>query len=319
MDYGFSLPTGGPLANPDDIRALVERGEALGFGHVLVPDHIIIPKRIGSTYPYSESGRFTGSVVGECLEQLCYLAFVAAISKRLRLLTSVMVLPHRSAVMAAKMLATIDVLSGGRLTVGCGVGWMAEEFAEIGAPPFAERGRVSDEYIAAFRELWTAEAPRFAGQYVNFKDIWFTPKPVQKPGPPIWIGGESDAALRRAARAGDGWYPIGSNPQYPLYTLAMVKAAVERVRRYAAEARRDPATLDLAYWSTWYDEDNARSLASGERYLLTGGAADVAADIQGLGELGFRHVFVNVQVPERARMLARLDRFAAEVMARVGR
>ena len=144
------------------------------------------------------------------------MAFVAGKTSRLRLVTSVTVVPHRPAVLQAKMLATIDVLSNGRLTFGIGAGWMKEEFQALGVPPFPERGAVTDEYLDAFRELWTKDDPRFEGRHVKFADILFEPKPVQKPHPPIWVGGESGPALRRTARIGDAWYPIGTNPQHRL-------------------------------------------------------------------------------------------------------
>jgi probable F420-dependent oxidoreductase len=169
------------------------------------------------------------------------LSFIAARTQKARLLTSVMVLPHRGPVLTAKMLASINVLSGGRLIVGCGVGWMQEEFEAIGAPPFDERGDVADEYIRVFRELWTSDNPTFDGRYASFSDIKLGPRPVQKPHSPIWIGGESPRALRRAARLGDGWYPIGTNSTYPVDTPERVSYALARLRHYAEEAGRDPA------------------------------------------------------------------------------
>ncbi len=314
MDYGFNIPTGGSLANPDDIRAIVQKGEELRFAYALVPDHIVIPSDIGSRYPYAASGEFPGNPDGACLDQLTYIAFVAAATKRLRLLTSVMVVPHRAPVMTAKMLASIEVLSGGRLTVGCGVGWMREEFEAIGAPPFDERGKVTDEYIEVFRNLWTSESPSFDGQYARYDGISFAPKPVQKPHPPIWIGGESGPAIRRAARLGDGWYPIGSNPKHPLDTTAKFSAALARLRETAEATGRDPATIDLAYWATWYKDGEPEILPDGERHLLTGAAADVVGDIQALAELGVRHVFVNLIAPTVPEMTDRMERFANEVM-----
>ena len=120
--------------------------------------------------------------------------------------------------MAAKQLATLDVLSKGRVVVGIGVGWMREEFAALGLPPFAERGAVTDEYLQIFKELWTSQNPSFQGQYCQFDDLDFLPKPVQQPHPPIWVGGESRRALQRTARYANGWYPIAANPQFPMAT-----------------------------------------------------------------------------------------------------
>ena len=135
MEFGFGMPTRGAVATPESLATLAKQGENLGFGIISVSDHVIIPKAIASTYPYNESGSFVSSPSGECMEQLPLLTFLAAVTSTARLLTSVMVVPHRPPVLTAKILATIDVLSKGRLIVGCGVGWMREEFEAIGAPP----------------------------------------------------------------------------------------------------------------------------------------------------------------------------------------
>jgi alkanesulfonate monooxygenase SsuD/methylene tetrahydromethanopterin reductase-like flavin-dependent oxidoreductase (luciferase family) len=166
MKYGFGVPSRGAIATPESIIAIAERGEALGFDYAFATDHLVIPRNVSSRYPYNEDGVFrSAGVGGEYLELLTVLAFVAARTSRLRLLTSVMVLPHRGAVLTAKVLATLDVLSRGRVTVGCGVGWMQEEFEAIGAPDFDQRGAVGDEYLQAFRELWTAEGASFQGKF----------------------------------------------------------------------------------------------------------------------------------------------------------
>ena len=172
------------------LTAQARGGEELGFEIISVNDHIVIPNDVDSRYPYSETGEF-GRGSGFIIEQLTTLSFLGAATSSAKLMTSVMVLPHRNPVHTAKILATIDVLTDGRLIVGCGVGWMREEFEAIGAPPFDERGKVGDEYIRAFNELWTSNTPTFQGQYCSFQDIVFEPKPVQKPHPPIWVGGES--------------------------------------------------------------------------------------------------------------------------------
>ena len=209
MEYGFGVPNRGPLASPESIIELARRGVEMGFDIVIVSasDHIVVPNSISSRYPYSATGEFAVAASGHYLEQLAVLSFVANQTSSLRLLSSVMVLPLRSPVLTAKILATIDVLSKGRLIVGCGVGWMREEFEPIGAPPFDERGAVGDEYIRAFKELWTSDNPSFQGKYCSFSDITFLPKPVQKPHPPIWIGGESPPALRRG--------PVWATPGFP--------------------------------------------------------------------------------------------------------
>ena len=314
MEFGFSLAVSGPMAAPDNLAAFVRRGDELGFGFVSAPDHIVIPRSIASRYPYSETGEFGRSGgSGEFLEQLTVLSFVAGHTRRLRLLTSVMVLPHRGPMHTAKILATIDVLSGGRLILGCGVGWMKEEFELLGAPPYAERGAVGDEYIRAFKELWTSDNPTFDGKYVKFSDVAFTPKPVQKPHPPIWIGGESPQALRRAATLGDGWYPLGSNPRFPVGTVEQFSEAVGRLRRYAEDAGRDPAEIDLAYSGGWDDDPDTREIPEDERQLFAGTPEQVAGDMRAFAELGVRHMRVGFRGDTLPEALEHMERFAADV------
>jgi probable F420-dependent oxidoreductase len=317
MLIGFDMPVRGALATPDAVTRLAVEGEAMGYGHATFSDHIVIPSQINARYPYAESGEFPSQARSEWYEQLTTMAFIAARTSRLRLVTSVMVVPHRPAVLAAKVLATIDLLSEGRLTIGCGAGWLAEEFAALGVPDFAERGAVTDEYIAAFRALWTMENPRFDGRHVRFADIIFAPKPRQRPHPPIWTGGESGPALRRAARLGDGWYPIGSNPRFPLDTLTRYQAAVERLRQLAREAGRDPASITLAYRCARHGSGVEPRTESGERRLFSGSAAELAGDLRALRELGVASVDFGLGAATLDASLTRMKRFRDEVMALV--
>ena len=235
----------------------------------------------------------------------------------MRLVTSVMVVPHRPAVLCAKILSTIDVLSGGRLTVGIGAGWLQEEFEAIGAPPFAARGAVTDEYLQAFRALWTQEDPRFAGEHVKFGGIVFAPKPVQKPGPPIWVGGESGPALRRTARLGDAWYPIGTNPAHPLDSLARYRAGIVRLRKAVADAGRDPASVGLVYRVAKHGEDVPRKASDGERRLFSGSPADIAADLRDLSDLGVTDVDFAFPGATAEEMLDAMKQFRDNVVSRL--
>ena len=198
MKYGFTMPGRGPLATPERLGIIARKGEEFGFDALLTGDHILVPKNISSPYPYTEGGEFPGSSSGESMEQITLLSYIAGQTSKIRLVTSVLIVPHRNPLIAAKSLATLDVLSGGRLVVGVGVGWMREEFEALGLPPFEERGAVTDEYIRAFKVLWTEDSPQFEGKYISFDDITFLPKPVQKPHPPIWIGGGLMSAWRTA-------------------------------------------------------------------------------------------------------------------------
>ena len=162
MQYGFYLPTRGPLANRRDLSAILQTAERLGFASVMVADHIVLPTQINSPYPYTVKGNFVSE--GECFEQLAMMAFVAGRTEKMRIVSSVMIVPHRNPVFNAKALATIDVLSGGRVTVGIGVGWMEEEFKALAAADFKHRGAVTDEYIAIFKKLWTGEPATHKGK-----------------------------------------------------------------------------------------------------------------------------------------------------------
>lgn len=315
MWIGFDTPTRGPLAAPENIARVAVEGEAMGYDYLTLSDHVVIPRDIHARYPYSDSGEFPAGGRGYWYEQLTSAAFVAAKTTRLRLVTSVMVVPHRPAVLAAKMLASIDLLSNGRLIVGCGAGWLREEIEALGAPPFAERGAVTDEYLAAFRTLWTEEAPRFEGRYVRFADIALAPKPAQKPHPPIWIGGESPPALRRVARLGNGWYPIGTNPSHPLDTLARLRAGIERMRKLVVEAGRDPAVITLAYRVQRYGNAVEPRTEQGERRLFSGAPTEIAADLQALRELGVAAVDFSFGSPTIDATIENMRRFRDEVVA----
>lgn len=307
MDFGFTLPMRGALAAPENLAALARRGDELGFGLLACSDHVVFPNATASPYPYGQSSMLQGP--GDHLELITTLGWLAAHTTRARLLTSVMVVPHRPAVLTAKALATVDVLSGGRLVVGCGAGWLREEFEAIGAPAFEHRGRVTDEYIRAFRTLWSDAAPEHHSPFVSFEAIRFAPKPVQQPGPPIWTGGESPAALRRAGRLGDGWYPIGSNPSFPLRSLAAMQASMATVRRHAEEAGRDPAALDFGLQAPWFSAGEAKDDGAGNRLCFTGTVEEISADVQAFEAAGVRHLVFPMLGQSVAESFERMGRF----------
>lgn len=319
MKYGFSIPHRGPMSNRQDIIGLAQRGEALGFTYAAVSDHILVPRDIESRYPYSDTGEFPGSRTGESMEQIALMAFVAGVTEQIRILSSIMVIPHRHPLQVAKALATIDQLTDGRVTMGCGTGWMEEEFIAIGAEPFAERGRVTDEYIRVMKQVWRNDDPSYDGDYVKFANVFFRPQPVQKPHPPVWIGGESMPALRRAVALGDAWYPIGANPQFPLDTLARYQARVARLHALAETADRDPVTIELNFSAPWHGVAGAERTDAGERRLFTGTAADIAADVEAMAEVGVGHLFCNFSAPTLAQYAGNLEHWMSEVAPLVGK
>ena len=316
MKYGFNTPTAGPLSGAADITRLAIAGEAMGFDYLTFSDHVVIPHDISTRYPYSDTGEFPAGASGGRHEQLIEVAYIAAKTSRIRLVTSVMVVPHRPALLAAKMLSTIDVLSGGRLTLGIGAGWLKEEIDALGTP-YEERGAVTDEYLAAFRELWTADKPRFAGKYVNFANLAFEPKPIQRPGPPIWVGGESGPALRRTAKLGDAWYPIGTNPSFPLDSLKRLAAGIAKLRKLTADAGRDPGAVGITYRIQRYGAGVPAVAGDGERRLFSGGIGDIVNDLRDLKALGVGNIDVGFSADTIDGAIVELQTFKDVVAAKV--
>lgn len=314
--FGAQVPHRGPMTEPECIRAIVTEAETLNYGVLTVADHIVVPKDIDSIYPYSEGGDFPGQSGGECMEQLTLLAWTAAMTRKAKLLTSVMVVPHREPLLAAKSLATTDQLSGGRVVVGCGTGWMREEFEAIGAPDFKKRGEVTDDYLRIFKKVWTDDDAAHDSAYSKFSNISFRPKPVQDPHPPIWIGGESGRAHRRVVELGDGWYPIGQNPNHPLDSVELYKESRDRLHARAEKAGRDPATIALGYNAPFHSRQEQKG-RDGGRMIMTGSADDRAADISALKELGVTTVILNTLAAELPATLDRMREVSEDVMTKV--
>ena len=311
MQIGVQVPHRGPMTDPACIQAIVSEGEALGYEVLIVSDHIVVPKDIDSRYPYSEAGDFPGRVGGECMEQLALLAYVAAMTKKAKLLTSVMVVPHREPLLAAKSLATTDQLSGGRLIVGCGTGWMREEFDAIGAD-FDNRGAVTDDYIRIFKKVWTEEDPQHSSQWSTFSNIAFRPQPLQKPHPPIWIGGESGRAQRRVAELADGWYPLGANPRQPLDTPDRYLAARDQLWKKVEAAGRSPEDITLAYNAPFHFSEEQKN-REGTRQFLTGSAQARADDLNALKDIGVSTVVISTAGTTLEKTLDRMREFQENV------
>jgi probable F420-dependent oxidoreductase len=263
MQYGVVLPHIGPYAREqvvERVRTVAHHAEDLGYHSVWVGDHIVLPTQLVSKYPYHPEGKFPVDPADNFLDPLTVLSYVAACTTKVRLGTGVLIIPYRNPIVTAKMIATLDVLSSGRTILGAGVGWLAEEFAYLNAP-YRERGRQTDEYLQAMKALWTEPEPQFDGRYVQFSHLRCEPKPVQKPHPPIWIGGHSPAALRRTATLADGWYG------HVLWrTPDALPREIQTIKELAEQAGRDPRSLTYAapsYERTF--EDVLRSLSRYEQ------------------------------------------------------
>jgi probable F420-dependent oxidoreductase len=293
MQIGAHLPVYGPAATREGMLLVARRIEALGYDSLWVSDHVVIPWTIRSRYPYNATGDFPLSPGTDFLEPLTALTLAAAVTSRVRLGTSVLVLPHRHPVLTAKMLATLDHLAPGRVVLGAGVGWMREEIELFGVP-YARRGAWTDEAIAIMRACWRDERVSFRGEFFRFDELGCRPRPATGTIP-IWIGGHTDRALTRVATLGDGWHAAFPTPQ-------ALGEALARLRGACAKVGRDPATLTIS----------ARLGLPARRP-----AADVLAELRALRDLGVAHVILETRMRDVAEMTDTLERFASEVSPRI--
>jgi len=214
LSVGVTLPNYGRLASAANLARLARHAEALGFDSVWVADHLVAPCDATTVYPFDRRPEPTAALLDglvDFYEPLVTLAYLAASTRTVRLGVSVFVVPYRNPVVTAKLVGTLDALSGGRVIFGAGVGWLREEFAAVGADARV-RGRVTDEYLEVCRRLWRDDVAHFEGVHYHLPPVRSGPKPVQRPWPPIWIGGNSAAAVERAARLGDGLHLIDLGP-----------------------------------------------------------------------------------------------------------
>lgn len=234
MKFGLRYCNTGRYVDPAQAVELVQAGEEAGFESAWTVEHTVVPDGYQSAYPYSSDGKMAGGVNDIPLpDPLIWLSYVAGATSRIRLATGILILPQHNPVITAKQVASLDHLSGGRMMLGIGVGWLREEFEALGAP-FEDRARRTDEYIRAMRELWGAERPSFQGEFVRFEGAYCRPQPVNG-SVPIIVGGHSRAAARRAGRLGDGFFPA-RGAATELFSL---------VRQAAAEAGRDPDAIEF--------------------------------------------------------------------------
>jgi len=234
MKFGLRYCNTGDYVDAAKAVELAQAGEAAGFESIWTVEHTVVPGGYGSTYPYAAGGKMAGGNDAVPLpDPLIWMAYVAAATRRVKLATGIMILPQHNPVVVAKQVATLDHLSGGRILLGIGVGWLKEEFEALGVP-FEDRGRRTDEYMMALRELWGAEKPSFEGKFVRFKDAYCRPQPVNRHVPLI-VGGHSVAAAKRAGKLGDGFFPARGAPQ-DMFDIA---------RTAAREAGRDPDKLEF--------------------------------------------------------------------------
>jgi len=290
MEIGIHIPQVGPPAASDNVASFARAADDAGYDGIWVFDHVVLQKEQQSTYPYSPDGKLGFPPTMDFLEPLTVLAFLAGITKRAKLGTSVLVLPMRQPVLHAKIMATIDFLSGGRFVLGAGVGWWKEEF-EVLSVPFERRGKRMDECLQLVRSLWTDEWVNFEGDYYQAVDWTCNPKPVQEGGIPIWLGGESKGQLRRIGKYADGWLAT------PL-AMSRLDEDFELAKQSAVDAGRDPDKLKIAM-------EGAGVLVPNE----TGRAAEGLAALK---DKGISHAIIGVHPGHMLKAEAVVEEFASK-------
>ena len=290
MKFGIVPINLGEFTDPQVVIPFVQKAERLGYESVWTAEHVIIPKHYDSVYPYNPSGKVPFRPDAAIIDPLVALTFIAAATSRLRLGTGVNILPQTNPLYLAKWASSIDHLSQGRLMLGLGIGWLQEEFAAIGVP-FAQRGKRSDEYLAALKAVWSGQEVDFQGEFVRWQGFQMRPAPVQAGGVPLVIGGVSAPAIRRTVRHGNGWYVIGKDlDEY----RAHMRALDDECRRQG----RNRAELEItAYWD--YYRQGADSLSAYQ-------------------ELGVDRLLINVRALRHDSTDAALEQFDDEVIAMLG-
>ena len=311
IGFGYQPRTSGPLATPANLLRYARWAEELGYDAISVTDHVVMPVEVKSRYPYNDTGRMPVELDHDYYDPLAILGMWVGATSRVDLQTSVLVAPYRNPVITAKLLSSLDALSGGRLVVGLGVGWMEEEFQILQSPDFKRRGQVTDEYIQIFRTLWDEPEPEFHGQFYDIRGFRMLPKPARKPRLPILIGGTSRPALRRAARLGDGWQAIR-------VTTDEVRDGVATVRRTAAEVGRDlpDFVISVRFSIRVTPTPTERKPSEEPRRVFVGTPDEVTAQIQEYVDAGATEFMLDTRTCSPDQIDETIELFAKEVLPR---
>ncbi|MBE3603348.1 LLM class F420-dependent oxidoreductase [bacterium] len=285
MKAGIIFANSGPFSRPELFGQLAREAEEFGFESIWTVEHVVVPQP-HTPYPGSKDGQMPGGDDVAIPDPLIPLGYAAALTSRIKLATGIVILPQRHPLYLAKQLATIDLLSHGRMILGIGSGWMKEEFAAVGVD-FHRRGAITDESIQAMRAVWNDNPASFHGQHFHFHDVKSLPKPVQPGGVPIHVGGHSAAAARRAGRFGDGFFPTIVDP-------AKLKAIFATVREEAKHAGRNPDAIEFTAM----------------------GAAKLDA-VRAAQDVGVQRVVFGPPASDPARLRAGLERIANDIIAKI--
>ncbi|MDH3601829.1 MAG: LLM class F420-dependent oxidoreductase [Candidatus Tectomicrobia bacterium] len=310
MQVGLGLPHAGAAAHGPSIIRFAQRADELGFESLWCGDHILLPTAGTDQYPYTEDGSFPRDASVGFLETLTVLAYAASVTQRIRLGSTVIILPYRNPVVQAKMFASLDVLSGGRAICGVGVGWLEKEFDSLGVP-YAERGPMSDEFLDMFQMLWTQAHPEFEGKYYQIHGMQFEPKPVQNPFP-IWVGGHSRRAIRRTIKYGHAWHPTRQTPDYVAKHLPYLRQEAER-------AGRDPDSIIISLKRSLQITDIGLSgeVAFRSGNALVGTTQDIIDDAKRCQDMGMHQLTYDFRTDHIDEQIAIMEQLASRVVPAV--
>jgi len=307
---GLDVGIYGRLATREHILELAALAEVAGLESLWVADHVIFPVTLTSAYPYSTTGAFPIDMTQEpLLEPLATMGVLVGATQRVRIGTAVLVMPYRHPVLLARMLVTLDVLSGGRMMLGAGVGWLAEEFAALGARPFPARGRVTDECIEIVKRLCQGGEVTFQGEHYQLAPVISNPGSVQRPHLPILIGGASNAALQRVARLGDGWVSTGLRPE-------RLRARLNTLEKLCEAHGRRLADLSLSH-KLFINIGEARTGADGSRDAGTGSQAEIVDDLRRLVDLHYSRIIVRYRGSDAEEQRTQLRIFIDHIIPKV--
>jgi probable F420-dependent oxidoreductase len=310
ITYGVSLPSRGLLATPDNLMSTAMLIEKYHFDSGWVSDHIVIPKHIESKYPYSPTGASPFIDDQPYFEPISTLNFLAGCTNKIKLGTHVLIVPYRNPVLTAKMLSSLDALSKGRLIVGVGVGWMEEEFEALGLDTYKNRGRITDEYLTMYKQIWTGHQSENHSELYKIQNSTFTPAPDQKPHPPIWVGGHSKAAIRRAAQFGDAWMPIGGRPPSILEPIELAHKYAE-LNKYLNLYNKPQDSVELCFSSTVTLSNDPEARHS----MMCGIPEQVASDIRSYQDVGVRNFIFSFNGTNITQLHENIQRFSEEVLS----
>ncbi|MFT5510422.1 MAG: putative F420-dependent oxidoreductase [Hyphomicrobiaceae bacterium] len=307
--FGLDVGIYGANATPETVLSLTTLAEDTGFGSVWLADHVAFPVSFKSEYPYAAKGQFPTKLDDPLLEPVATMGVLVGATKRVRIGVAVLIMPYRNPLLLARMIATLDQFSGGRIDLGAGVGWLEEEFEALGSSDFARRGKVTDEAIEIFKAVCAGGEVGYQGETYEFAPIYANPGSIQRPHPPVLIGGLTNPALRRVARHGTGWLAVMADPVKLTERLA-------KLRELMTAAGRSFDALSLHY-KMFLAIDNPKHNTDGVREPGTGSKAEIIDDLKRLRELGFTNIIVRYRGSDAQQLTRQINEFVSDIVPKV--